>query len=96
VDFALTAANPAYAYLDYLPLAAAVAPQSGVVRRRLIEPDISRLIGLVTRRNRAFHRLPRRRLACCAKRWCDWLPSLRRCQKNTKLLHLASKVGKGE
>ena len=35
-------------------LAAAVAPQPGVVRRRLIEPDISRPIGLVTRRNRSL------------------------------------------
>ena len=35
-------------------LAAAVAPQPGVVRRRLIEPDISRPIGLVTRRYRSL------------------------------------------
>jgi len=104
VDFALTAANPAYADLDYLPLAsdgfvllippghalaqangplrwidvaalthismplpacglgvaalpelaAAVAPQPGVVRRLLVEPDISRPIGLVTRRYRSL------------------------------------------
>ena len=35
-------------------LAAAVAPQPGVVRRRLVEPDISRPIGLVTRRYRSL------------------------------------------
>ena len=35
-------------------LAAAVAPQPGVVRRRLVEPDISRPIGLVTRRHRSL------------------------------------------
>ena len=35
-------------------LAAAVAPQPGVVRRRLVEPDMSRPIGLVTRRHRSL------------------------------------------
>ncbi|NML85797.1 LysR family transcriptional regulator [Polaromonas sp.] len=35
-------------------LAAAVAPQPGVVRRPLVEPDISRPIGLVTRRYRSL------------------------------------------
>ena len=35
-------------------LAAAVAPQPGVVRRLLVEPDISRPIGLVTRRYRSL------------------------------------------
>jgi LysR family carnitine catabolism transcriptional activator len=35
-------------------LAAAVAPQPGVVRRALVEPDIARPIGLVTRRNRSL------------------------------------------
>ena len=35
-------------------LAAAVAPQPGVVRRRLVEPDMSRPIGLVTRRYRSL------------------------------------------
>ncbi|CDS53594.1 LysR family transcriptional regulator YbhD [Polaromonas sp. CG9_12] len=35
-------------------LAAAVAPQPGVVRRLLVEPDISRPIGLVTRRFRSL------------------------------------------
>jgi len=35
-------------------LAAAVAPQPGVVRRQLVEPDISRPIGLVTRRHRSL------------------------------------------
>lgn len=35
-------------------LAAAVAPQPGVVRRALVDPDISRPIGLVTRRNRSL------------------------------------------
>lgn len=35
-------------------LAAAVAPQPGVVRRPLVEPDISRPIGLVTRRLRSL------------------------------------------
>jgi LysR family transcriptional regulator, carnitine catabolism transcriptional activator len=35
-------------------LAAAVAPMPGVVRRRIVEPDISRPIGLVTRRFRSL------------------------------------------
>ena len=35
-------------------LAAAVAPMPGVVRRPIIEPDISRPIGLVTRRHRSL------------------------------------------
>lgn len=35
-------------------LAAAVAPQPGVVRRRLVAPDMSRPIGLVTRRYRSL------------------------------------------
>jgi len=35
-------------------LAAAVAPVSGVVRRRLVAPDILRPIGLVTRRGRSL------------------------------------------
>ncbi|MDD0813432.1 LysR family transcriptional regulator [Curvibacter sp. HBC28] len=35
-------------------LAAAVAPLTGVVRRRLVEPDILRPIGLVTRRGRSL------------------------------------------
>ena len=35
-------------------LAAAVAPMPGVVRRRIVEPDISRPIGLVTRRHRSL------------------------------------------
>ena len=35
-------------------LAAAVAPQPGVVRRALVDPDISRPIGLVTRHKRSL------------------------------------------
>ena len=35
-------------------LAAAVAPQAGLVQRRLIEPDMPRPIGLVTRRGRSL------------------------------------------
>lgn len=35
-------------------LAAAVAPMPGVVRRPIVEPDISRPIGLVTRRHRSL------------------------------------------
>lgn len=35
-------------------LAAAVAPQPGVVRRRLLRPDLQRPIGLVTRRGRGL------------------------------------------
>jgi len=35
-------------------LAAAVAPQAGLVQRRLVDPDIPRPIGLVTRRGRSL------------------------------------------
>lgn len=35
-------------------LAAAVAPQAGLVQRRLVEPDMPRPIGLVTRRGRSL------------------------------------------
>lgn len=35
-------------------LAAAVAPQSGLVQRRLVDPDLRRPIGLVTRRGRSL------------------------------------------
>ena len=35
-------------------LAAAVAPQRGLVQRRLVDPDMSRPIGLVTRRGRSL------------------------------------------
>ena len=35
-------------------LAAAVAPQAGLIQRRLVEPDMPRPIGLVTRRGRSL------------------------------------------
>jgi DNA-binding transcriptional LysR family regulator len=35
-------------------LAAAVAPQAGLMQRRLVDPDMPRPIGLVTRRGRSL------------------------------------------